>query len=89
LEDGAVFWVDLVMIARLGQALARAREDLVWVEADGAADLVAGEFAGLPLVEDRPRRQAEEFTELAAGDEPLGHASAVRSSCSFWRLPLK
>jgi len=52
------------------------REDLVWVEADGAADLVAGEFAGFPLVEDRPRRQAEELAELAGGDEPLGHDPA-------------
>jgi hypothetical protein len=76
LEDGAVFWVDLVMIARLGQALARAREDLVWVEADGAAHLVAGEFARLPLVEDRPRHQAEELAELAGSDEPLGHVPA-------------
>jgi hypothetical protein len=37
------------------------------VEADGAAELEAGELAALPLVEDRRRLKTEVVAELAGG----------------------
>src|SRR5206468_11524077 len=49
------------------------REDLVEVEANGAAELVAGELAALPLVENRRRLEAETLGELAGGQEAVAH----------------
>jgi hypothetical protein len=48
-------------------------EDLVEVEADGAAELEPGELAALPPVEDRARLEADRLAELAGSEQFAVH----------------
>jgi hypothetical protein len=50
---------------------------LLEVEADGAAELEAGELAPLSLVQHRRRRQAEVGRQLAGGEKAVAHAACL------------